>query len=79
MIEFSIENQETKEPVQELKLGLRLEAGQIKLVAVNKRGGVDWYILRISSDGILFRNDYLSRGIGLQLDGRQRIKEQPNG
>lgn len=81
MIKFSIENQkekeEIKEPVQELKIGLRINGDDVCIVSLQENGTIDWYLLQLHSDGTFSREGSIERGVGFQLDnGDNQIKER---
>lgn len=80
MIRFSIEGQkeECKEPVQELRIGLRISDKSIDIVSLQENGTVNWYLLRLHPDGTFSRVDGVSDGIGFQLNDDGQIVEREN-
>lgn len=79
MIEFGIENQDVKDgQTQKLRIGLRIEDNGVNIVTLDKDNKVDWYLLKLCSDGTFIRPDSLPDDIGLQVDGEGRVKEKNN-
>jgi len=76
MIKLSIYDENTKkeERVQELEIGLKKAGDEVQITGRGE-DGLTWYLLTIKSDGTFCRFEGVSDDIGLQIDGKDRIKE----
>lgn len=65
---------EPKEPEKIMKLNLiENDRGGISVVIMDDGGNIDWYLARITSEGIRL-DDGLDRELGFNLDEHDRLK-----
>ncbi len=69
-----VKGEEEKEEAEKvLKVRLIVEDEDLKLESLDKDGNHEWYLLRITSDGVLHRNRNIGKETGLKLDCAGRI------
>ena len=73
-----LETQESKKP-QILEWHLAKEGNTISLMCYDKTKNREWYVAKILPSGELRLPDSIPGNIGLKLDGKGRIKLQPEG